>query len=260
MSLIPQVKIIKNIKKIVIASNSGAHNAIYRGNDITNLFYNGTLTKQISAGTFDDIFIGDYIIGKQSSRKYLVADIDYRLHTGDVECTKHHILMIPEKIMGNEQMNDSNITTGAYIESKMYTQSLSKYKTIIKNDFETGHILSHKNFFAKAVEAEYESSSDWYDSDIDLMNEIMVCGSNIFHNVGNGTKIPSNQTIDNSQLALFRLKSDSIIAFDDSSTRKSYWLRDVSASYGFSYIHETGVINIGTSTSSHGIRPAFLIY
>lgn len=70
---------INSLKQIVVASNSGAHNAIYRGKDITDLFYNGTLSQQIAAGTFDDIFVGDYIIGQTSGRKYLVADINYRL-------------------------------------------------------------------------------------------------------------------------------------------------------------------------------------
>lgn len=51
---------------------------IFRGKDITDLFYDGTLSKQIANGTFDDIFIGDYIIGQTSGNKYLVADLDYR--------------------------------------------------------------------------------------------------------------------------------------------------------------------------------------
>lgn len=31
--------------------SAGAHNAIYRGKDITDLFYNGTLSQQVAAGT-----------------------------------------------------------------------------------------------------------------------------------------------------------------------------------------------------------------
>ena len=43
---------------------------IFDGQDITDLFYDGTLSEQIAAGTFDDIFVGDYITGKNSNRKY----------------------------------------------------------------------------------------------------------------------------------------------------------------------------------------------
>ena len=77
------------------------------------------MSQQIAAGTFDDIFIGDYIIGKTSGRKYLVADINYRLHMGDTECTTNHILMIPEKLMGTARMNTTNTTEGAYVNSDM---------------------------------------------------------------------------------------------------------------------------------------------
>ena len=165
---------INSLKQIVVASNAGAHNAIYRGKDITSKFYDGTLSQQIAAGTFDDIFIGDYIIGQTSGRKYLVADINYRLHMGDTECTKPHILMIPERTMGNEQMNTSNVTTGAYVGSAMYKTNLTKYKTVIKNDFGSNHILKHRNHFQNAVTNGYESAGTWYDSEEDLMNETRV--------------------------------------------------------------------------------------
>lgn len=90
----------ENLLKAVIPSNAGCHNSIYRGKDITSLFYDGTLSTEIEAGTFDDIFIGDYIIGRSSGIKYLVADINYRLHCGDIECKTPHVLMIPELSMG----------------------------------------------------------------------------------------------------------------------------------------------------------------
>ena len=124
---------VKNLLGGIIAKNAGAHNSIYRGQDITDLFYDGTLSQQIAAGTFDDIFVGDYIIGRVSNRKYIVADINYRLHCGDTECTTPHVLMIPERSMGTAQMNTSNVTTGAYVGSAMYTTNLAAFKTIIQN-------------------------------------------------------------------------------------------------------------------------------
>lgn len=240
--------------------NAGAHNSLYRGKDITDLFYDGTLSKQIAEGTFDDIFVGDYIIGKTSGRKYLVADINYRLNTGDIECKTPHILMIPEQTMGNAQMNASNVTTGAYIGSAMYTDTLTTYKTIIKNDFETGHILTHRNYFSNGVTNGYESGGEWLDSDIELMNECMVYGSNIFHNVMCGTNAPNNYETDKAQLSLFRHRKDLITAFNDSGTRNSYWLRDVVSESAFAYVRYNGSANYFNSSFSYGVRPAFLIY
>lgn len=240
--------------------NAGTHNSLYRGKDITSLFYDGTLSKQIAAGTFDDIFIGDYIIGKVSGRKYLVADLNYRLHTGDTECTKNHVLMIPERIMGTAQMNSSNVTTGAYVGSKMYTGYLTPFKTVINNDFGSGHILSHRQYLKNAVTNGYESAGEWKDSTIELMNELMVYGSNIFHNIQHGTNVPQSPTIDKSQLSLFRLRHDLIVARNDAGDRYLYWLRDVVSSANFAYVGNNGLASNRLASDSGGVRPAFLIY
>lgn len=252
--------LIDDLLKSIIPNNAGAHNGIYRGKDITNLFYDGTLSQQIAAGTFDDIFIGDYIIGKVSKRKYLVADINYRLHCGDTELTTPHVLMIPERIMGTAKMNDTNITTGAYTGSKMYTEYLAPFKTVIQNDFEIGHIVQHKNYFANAVTNGYESAGGWFDSTIELMNEIMVYGSNIFHNIMGGTNVPTgNITIDNSQLSLFKLDKSKLVALNDAGERYWYWLRDVVSASGFADVGTNGNCGNGSASGSLGVRPAFLI-
>ena len=246
--------------KSIIPKSAAAHNGIYRGKNITNLFYDGTLSEQIAAGTFDDIFIGDFIVGKVSNRKYIVADLNYRLHCGDTECTTPHILMVPERIMGTAKMNDTNITTGAYVGSKMYTEYLTPFKTIIQNDFENAHILAHKNLFANAVTNGYESAGGWFDSSIELMNETMVYGCNIFKNITNDTNIPYNYTIDKSQLSLFRLKPEAIVALNDAGQRYWYWLRDVVSSSNFANVNNGGHANIGNASGANGVRPAFLIY
>lgn len=250
---------ISTLLTALVEKNACAHNSIYRGKDITDLFYDGTLSKQIAAGTFDDIFVGDYIIGKTSGRKYLVADINYRLHMGDTECTKPHVLMIPERIMGTAQMNASNITDGAYIGSAMYKTNLAQFKTVIKNDFETSHILKHRNHLQNAVSNGYETGGTWYDSDIELMNEIMVYGCQIFKNAMSGTNVPNNYQIDNSQLSLFRLRHDSIVARNDAGDRYWYWLRDVVSSANFANVSANGYSSYNGASFVAGVRPAFLI-
>ena len=244
-----------DLKSIVVASNSGAHNTIYRGKDITDLFYNGTLSQQIAAGTFDDIFIGDYIIGKTSGRKYLVADINYRLHCGDTECTKPHVLMIPERIMGTAQMNDSHVTTGGYVGSKMYTTNLAQFKTVIQNDFGSGHILNHRELLTNAVTDGKSSGWAWYDSTIELMNESMVYGHNAW-----GSHHGYETGIDKSQLSLFKHKPDLIVTLNDAGSRYWYWLRDVVSSSSFAGVSGSGNAGYSSAGDSGGVRPAFLIY
>ncbi len=251
--------IIDDLLKAIVPKNAGAHNGIYRGKDITDLFYNGTLSQQIATGTFDDVFIGDYIIGKVSKRKYLVADINYRLNMGDAECKTPHILMIPERIMGTAKMNDTNITTGAYVGSKMYTEYLTPFKAVIQNDFEISHIVQHKNLLANAVTNGYESAGGWFDSTIELMNEIMVYGGNIFHNIQNGANLPYNYTIDKQQLSLFKLRPDLTVARNDAGERYWYWLRDVVSASHFAHVGTNGNAHYDGASHAGGVRPAFLI-
>lgn len=245
---------LSEVKSIVVAPNAAAHNAIYRGKDITSKFYDGTLSQQIAAGTFDDIFVGDYIVGQNSGRKYLVADINYRLHCGDTECTTPHILMIPEKIMGTAKMNDTNITNGGYFGSKMYTNYLAPFKTVIQNDFTSNHILSHKELLTNAVADGKSTGWAWYDSTIELMNESMVYGHSVWGSSGYETGI------DKSQLSLFRLNSSKIIARNDNNERFWYWLRDVVSSSNFADVSGNGNANNYGASNAAGVRPAFLIY
>ena len=258
--------VIENLLNVIVPSNAGGHNAIYRGKDITEYFYGRekynekTFSQAVADGTFDNIFVGDYIIGKTSNRKYIVADINYRLHCGDTECKTQHVLVIPERIMGTAAMNDSHVTTGGYVGSKMYTTNLTPFKTVIKNDFESGHILKHKNLFTNAVTNGYASAGAWYESEIELMNENMVYGATILTNITNGTNVPYNYTIDKSQLSLFRLRHDLTVARNDAGDRYWYWLRDVVSSSSFADVRDAGGASGTGAGNSHGVRPAFLIY
>lgn len=243
-----------------IANNAGAHNSIYRGEDITDLFYDGTLSEQIANGTFDDIFIGDYIIGESTGSKYFVADIDYELNTGSSALTTHHVLMIPELIFGNAPINDSGGTNGGYINSDMRTSHLENYKMYIRNDFGTNHILTYDQYLCDTVTDNYESNKDWYSADIELMNEIMVFSCRLYNNERQGTESAANATIDNAQLSLFRLDKSKSIAFDRNGDRVTYWLRDVASAYNFCCVTYNGRASTYGSANYYGVRPFFLIY
>ena len=246
--------VIDDLLKTIVPKNASAHNGIYRGKDITDLFYDGTLSQQIAAGTFDDIFIGDYIIGKVSKRKYLVADINYRLNCGDTECATPHILMVPERIMGTAKMNDTNTVTGGYYGSKMYTEYLAPFKTVIQNDFEINHILNHKALLTNAVADGKASGWAWYDSTIEIMNECMVYGHNAW-----GSHHGYETGADKSQLSLFRLNASKIVARNDVGERYWYWLRDVASASGFAGVSDHGGAGHSGASSANGVRPAFLI-
>lgn len=91
----------------------------------------------------------------------------------------------------------------------MYAINLEQAKTIINNAFGSENILLHREYLANAIKSTtdptYESEGAWYDSTVELMNERMVHGADVFYNIEVNGVIPTNYTIDKSQLPLFAL-------------------------------------------------------
>ena len=87
----------------IIRKNNG--NDYYDDSDITSLIYAGngagTLRAQIAQGDFRNVHPGDYIIGKSTGTKWIVAHNDYWFNRGDSPLTRHHLCLIPEILAGN---------------------------------------------------------------------------------------------------------------------------------------------------------------
>ena len=244
--------------KIVFYANSvtgsaGFHNSLYRGkylgDHVTDEQY-----AEISAGTFGGMFIGDY--WTINSVNWRIAAFDYWLHHGDTECTTHHVVIVPDTNLASCKMNNTNITTGAYIGSDYYTGNNSNTgkataKSAIEGAFGSAHILTHREHLQNATTNGYESAGTWYDSTFELMTERMVYGCDIFHNVQHGTNIPNFYSIDTSQLPLFRLDHSRIC------NRAAWWLRDVASATLFACVDTGGYAACSSASASIGVRPAF---
>ena len=209
-----------------------------------------TKATEISGGTFEGLWVGQYI--KDSTQKYRFGDFDYRLHMGNTEITSHHILTVPDSNMYNAAMNGSNVTTGAYVGSQMFTTNLANAITTITTKF-GDHVLQHKNYLKNAVTNGYESGGDWYDRKVDLMTEEMVYGGKEFKNIVAGTNVPAGYTTDHSQLSIFRLRRDLIC------NRGWYWLRDVVNASFFANVGSYGRCDYNGASNPRGVRPAFLL-
>ena len=230
---------------------AGAHNAIYRGKNLGTAF-TAAQSAAIRDGSFKDLYIGDY--WTIDGTVYRIADFDYFLRSGDTECTTHHAIIVPDVNMDTQKMNDSNVTTGAYVGSKMYTTNMATAKAKIKADFGSAHILAHREYLANAVSNGKQSAGAWYDSEIELMTEQMVYGGSVFAPGCDGSTVPALYTIGCKQLNLFRHRPDLI------SNRQTYWLRDVVSAAPFAYVNSYGYCNYTGASSARGVRPAFPIY
>lgn len=234
----------------MLYDNSGAHNAIYRGKYLGSSVTE-TQWDAISAGTFDDLYIGDYwTIGGVNWR---IAAFDYYYNCGDTNFTKHHAVIVPDTVLYTHAMNDTNITTGAYVGSKMYTEGLEQAKTTISNAFGSSHVLSHRIYLSNATSNGKASAGAWTDSTVDLMCEHMVYGSGIFSPVSDGSTVPNNYRVEKSQLPLFAHNPRMI------GVRSTWWLRDVIASAYFAYVASAGSAASNVASYAGGVRPAFCI-
>ena len=240
----------KAILDKVTASGAGAHNSIYRGKNLGS-----TVTAEqyaaIQAGTFDDMYIGDYwTIGGVT---YRIAAFDYYLRAGDTDMTTHHVTLVPDGAMYNHVMNDSNVTTGGYVGSKMYTTGLADAKTTINNAFGSAHILTHRQYLCNAVSNGKPSGGSWYDSTVELMTEQNVYGGKVFGAGNDGSTVPALYTVDKSQYPLFAFRPDLI------SNRTTFWLRDVVSAAHFAVVSGSGNAAYDGASYALGVRPAFSI-
>ena len=237
-----------------LSSGAAAHNTIYRGKYLGSAVTDEQYAR-IQDGTFHDLFIGDY--WTIDGINWRIADFDYWYGTGDTECTTHHAVIVPDTELYKAQMNTSNVVTGAYVGSRMYTTNLATAKTTINNAFGSAHILSKRLHLQNAATNGYSSGGTWYDSTVDLMNEINVYGSKIYGDVINGTNWPNLYTTDNSQFALFRHDHSRIIGRDANNNRSAWWLRDVANTTSFARVNSYGLAGHNTASTSLGVRPAF---
>ena len=243
----------------LLFNNAGAHNAIYRGKSLGSTVTTAQYAA-IKAGTFDDLYIGDYwTIGGVN---YRIAAFDYYLNSGDTSCTTHHVVIVPDTCLYNAQMHNTssggyeggaaNTTTGGYVGSDMYKSNLEQAKTTIKSAF-SGHVLKHRIYLTNAVANGSASGGAWCDSEVDLMCEQMVYGSGIFSPVSDGSNVPANYRVEKSQLPLFQHEPSRIC------NRATWWLRDVVTASAFADVSYYGLADCDSASSSLGVRPAFCI-
>ena len=225
------------------------HRNIYRGKSLGSAVTDAQKAA-ISSGSFDDLFIGDY--WTINSVKWVIADMDYWWHAGDSDFAIHHLVIVPALLLYSGVMNDTNITNGGYVGSKMYLSGLDDAKAKATAAFGS-MVKTHREYLTNAVSNGYASAGAWYDSTVELMNEPMVYGSYLQTQANYGGNVGCRYTVDKTQLALFRLSPMAI------NIRQNYWLRDIVASASFALVHYYGGVSFANASSSYGVRPAFAI-
>lgn len=250
----------------VLPDSAAAHNAVFRGQNITDYYNSGDMEKAIADGSFKNIFPGDYIVKSitvngttYDNVEWVVGDLDYHLHSGDTETTTHHVLLFSRTVIGTSYMNSSDTTTGGYVGSYMWTTRIPQYVTAIETTFGASHVLQHRELLSTATDTNRSrayygwtgaaSGWAWTNVKVNLFNEYMIYGSNAvdssFFDCGDG----------NTQIAVMRHYKPII------HTRSNwYWLRSVSVSTNFAGCGSNGASRNGSASAVGGVRPYFLFH
>ena len=222
---------------------------IYRGKNLGTSVTPAQKTA-ITTGTFKDMYVGDYWV--INGVIWRIADINYWYNCGDTSFTKNHLVMVPDSTLYSTQMNETNITVGGYVGSKMYAENLNQAKTTIQTAFRD-LLLTHREYLTNAVTNGYPSGGAWFDSTVELMNEIMVYGSYIYTPGSTGSIIVNRYTDNKQQLALFSLNPGMI------NRLQSFWLRDSCSSSSFAFVDSSGSALGYYASTFFGVRPVFAI-
>lgn len=228
---------------VKIQNNAGFHNSIFRGKNLgTSL--TAAQSAAIQAGTFDDMFIGDYwAIGGYNWR---IGMFDPWYNVGDTNFVTHHLGIIPDTILYNVQYNSTDTTEGGYVGSALYS-GIGTARTPVKNAFGAAHVPTHRILLPTTCTGGNYTSWAWRDEDIMLMTEVMVYGARVWGT--NGYSVASQDC----QWPLFALSPQ------HRHTRQSYWLQDVASASLFATVSSDGNARQGSALNSIGVRPAFAL-
>lgn len=248
------------------------HNNIYRGANLLSGHFASisAVISAISKGDFEDIFVGDYfsasytVDGTKQSAVFRIAGINYfKAATGEWGVHDNHVCIVPDTL-GSSVMNDTNVTTGGYIGSKMYTTVLPKYYAALAGSAGTpfyGHIKAMKESLVNGVDNTHQAgggvagwmgaATGWADTaniSLCLLSELEIYGTRNFGTAGDNIKNAA-------QLPMFKLNPNTITVWGTQNT----WLRSVSN--GAAFCDAGDAFRACDANASHvfAVRPRFAI-
>lgn len=241
--------------------NADLANARFRDYSLGNQF-TAEQAQMIAAGDFKNLVNGGYwnVDGKKVR---IVDNTNWYMHRGDTEFTKSHlVIMCDENVLKSNgsttrYMKDSNDTTGAYASTKYRATYRAQCKKFFTDFFGASHIASYRGLIATATASGRASNWAWNDCDVELPTENMIFGSPYW---GNGAGNGYNGSSFYSQLQLFKLAPEFIVAKTAAGERENYWEQDVVSATSFAYVnYGGGARDYAASHAGIGLRPFALL-
>jgi len=264
----------QKIAAISPSANAAAHNGIFRGKNLTNVYTVDQICQRISNGTFEDLYIGDYfditISTSYTSSEFvrcILAGFDMYWNNGDTAFARHHAVIVTKNcFITLATMNATNTTEGGFMGSAMWKTVLPTYSTAIAAKLGS-HLLSHRTLLTNKISATgasmggagltgYASNWAWADTTLSLLSEVQVYGANVWSSSGYDTGC------NNLQLPLFALDPTAKVCGKGGTSpgdRCWYWLRNVASATVFCRVGNGGLSGCRGASDSGGVRPLFCI-
>lgn len=258
------------------ANNAAAHNGIFRGKDLTNVYTIDEICERISSGTFEDLYIGDYFdtgshynMGdSKDSVKCTFAGFDTYLHTGNIEFTRHHATLLADGFgYGGYTMTPwEGDGEKGYIDTEMWLYGLPEMSTFLQNNGFNDKIIKHRTLLTNRVDKTKwcSTSNMWVDTYLNLPSEFQVTGNSAWGTSG------FEIGCDKGQLPLFFLNPSATILIESDGTRKPWWTRTVAYTsnsinnggapeINFVCLNSYGQITTSSTGIFYNVRPIFCI-
>ncbi len=269
-----------NDEIIHIPNTAAAHNAIYRGKDLTEVYTLTQLSEKLAAGDFSDLFIGDYIslpfsyaseeldISVYKNVNFRFAHFNYWMNKGYKETgnsygelSANHIFLVPDEPLFDSYMNETNTAANGLHGSWLWNEmQVGLAEALNGESCLNGHILPHSNILSNAINEQTPSGGctswfgaptawKWYDENILFINEVMAFGTRLFsssgYDIGAG----------NTQLALFHLDPSWI---NSKGARSTWWLGSIASGQAFCNVNGQGRSHNSYASKLLGVRPGML--
>ena len=195
---------------------------------------------------------------KTENVNLMFAAFDYYYNIGNPALTVHHaVLILRERFNNIGVMNSTDTTAGGYYNSEMHQFRLPSYAKSLKTVL-NGHLLTFKSRLTDSVDASRDTMacagqtgaadhSAWYDTELQLMNEIQVHGSPVW------SSSPYDVSID-AKLPVF-----DYINMHTYQENKNLWLRSVVSNTDFAICEQKGNF-IHTAASYSGLIMPMMIF
>lgn len=211
------------------------HNGGIRGKNLGSSF-TAEQKAAIAAGTFDDIYVGDY--WEIDGVKYVIVDIDYYLGYGNsTPTTDHHVIVFPEDVLSAQGYEYS---ADYYGSSSIYTTYLPAIASDLINTF--GNFLINQ----KLVLYQTGGTTFWGQEKCILPSMMQIQGYGQTINTGKEQhRVP--------QFSFFRYNNALI------SASQRYWLRDSNGDGNTAFITPEGSLGVGGNSAQYYLRPYFIL-